>query len=139
MVAFLAEIITNPLFSVATLLLGFLIGDFLAIGRDRKNNFNKAADEFFAAFQNELTRLKPESTPTYDIINPTITKHLGACSMFRRHLKGCELGRFKLAQHKYYFSTPLRPTDNEEDRNYQDERTALIERIEELLDFAKFK
>src|SRR3990172_1536230 len=119
-----------------TTLLGSLINHFFGINISRRNNFNKAADDFFAAFKNELVRLKSESTPTYDIISPTITKHLEACSVFRRYLKGCKLGRFKLAQHKYYFSTPICPADNEEDQKYQDERTAIIERIEELLDFA---
>ena len=129
-----------------TALLGSLTTHFLSRDIIRRNNFNKAADDFFAAFKNELTRLKSEPTPAYDIINPALTKHLEACSVFRRYLKGCKLGRFKLAQHKYYFSRPSpneRATEQEDDellsQKYADERTALIERIEELLDFANIK
>jgi hypothetical protein len=126
-------------------LLGSLTTHFLSKDISRRNNFNKAADEFFAAFKNELTRLKSDgSITTYDIINPALTKHLEACSMFRRYLKGRKLGHFKLAQHKYYFSRPSQDeseTEQEDDellsQKCADERTAIIERIEELLDFAK--
>ena len=101
--------------------------------------FNSAAKEFFTAFQPELVRLKSESISTYDIINPAITKHLEACSLFRRHLKGRELGRFKLAQHKYYFTTPISPDNNKTEQERENNRTALIEKIEILLKFANFK
>ena len=124
-------------------ILGSLIGSITThfLGKDlaRRNNFNKSAQEFIFAFQNALVRLKSESTPTYDIIKPTITKHLEACSLFRSHLKGRELGRFKLAQHKYYFTTPICPNSDKTEQEREDERTAIIEKIEALLDFAKFK
>ena len=124
-------------------ILGSLIGSIAThfLGKDisRRNNFNKAADDFFAAFKNELVRLKSESTSTYDIINPAITKHLEACSVFRRYLQGRKLGNFKLSQHKYYFTTPISPNNNHTEQEYEEERTAVIERIEELLDFANIK
>lgn len=126
------------LYAIAGMLIGGLATHFLSKDIHRRNNFNQAADEFFAAFKNELTRLKSESTPTYDIINPALLKHLEACIVFRRYLKVCERERFKLAQHKYYFS-PISPDNNKTEQKYQDERTAIVERIEKLLDFAKFK
>ena len=127
------------LYAVAGILIGGLATHFLSIDISGRNDFKQASKEFIAAFQNELTRLKLESTTTYDIINPARIKHSDACFMFRRYLKGCELERFKLAWHKYYVSTPPCPADDEEDQKYADERTAIIERIEELLNFANIK
>ena len=121
-----------------TLLLVLIRLRFVAEIRNR-DIFNKAAKDFVAAFQNELTRLKFETTSTYDIIKPAIIKHGEACATFRRFLRGRALDKFDSARRIYYVSTPPCPADNEENQQYQDERTAIIERIEELLDFAKFK
>jgi len=104
----------------------------------RSGKFNQAAKAFIAAFQDELTRLKLESTSTYDIINPARIKHSEACFTFRKYLRGRELGRFNLAWHKYYLTPPYQD-EKQTEKEDTNERTALIERIEELLDFAKFK
>jgi hypothetical protein len=52
------SIITNPAFSIASLLIGFLLGHYLAIGRDKRNDFNKAAAIFREAFYPEIILLK---------------------------------------------------------------------------------
>lgn len=120
-----------------TLLLVLIRLRFVAEIRKR-DIFNQAAKDFVAAFQNELIRLKFESTSTYDIIKPAMIKHGEACATFRRFLRGRALDKFDSARRIYFVSTPPCP-DNEDDPKYQDERTAIIERIEELLDFAKYK
>lgn len=113
--------------------------------RDR-DIFNSAAKEFIAAFQNELTRLRLEATCTYDIIKPALIKHGEAYSIFRRYLRGRDLEKFNSAWRIYYVSTPPCQDDKKTkqenglfSQEYEDERTAIIERIEVLLDFAKFK
>ena len=121
-----------------TALLGSLTTHFLSKDIYRRNNFNQAAKDFIAAFQEELVRLKIESTSTHDIIKPALIKQMAAYYTFRGYLGGCKRKRITRAWQIYYVSTPPCP-DNETDQKYADERTAIIERIEELLDFAKFK
>ncbi len=48
-------IITHPAFSIIPTLIGILLGNYFAFGRDRRKEFNKAATDFRAAF-NEETR-----------------------------------------------------------------------------------
>ena len=126
------------LYVIVGMLIGGLATHFLSKDIYRRNDFNQAAKEFTSAFQSELTRLKSDPTSTYEIIKPALLNHLDACSNFRRFLKGRELDKFDRARKIYYLSTPPCP-NNEDDTKYQDERTALIERIEELRDFAKRK
>jgi hypothetical protein len=121
-----------------TSLLGSLTTHFLSKDISGRKDFNQAAKDFIAAFQDELAMLRFESTTTYDIIKPARIKHATAYYTFRRYLKGCELENFISAWRIYYVSTPPCP-DNETDQKYQDERTAIIERIEALFEFAKFK
>ncbi len=125
-------------FSILGGLVGSITNHFLSKDIYRRNDFNQAAKEFVAAFQDELAMFRLESTTTYDIIKPARIKHAAAYSTFRRYLKGQELENFISAWRIYYVSTPP-CSDNKEDQKYQDERTAIIERIEALLDFAKFK
>lgn len=125
-------------FGILGALLGSLTTHFLSKDIARRNDFNQAAKNFIAAFQDELAMLRLEPTTTFDIIKPARIKHEAAYATFRRYLKGCELENFILAWRIYYVSTPPCP-DKETDQKYEDERTAIIERIETLLDFAKFK
>jgi hypothetical protein len=54
-------IIHDPALAIATLFLGFLIGNRFAIGRDRRKDFNKAATDFRDAFVKEQRLLDPHS------------------------------------------------------------------------------
>jgi len=133
-------------FGILGTLLGSIINHFLSKDISRRNNFNQAAKEFIAAFQKELTRLRLDSTTTYDIIKPALIKHGEAYSIFRRYLEGCARERFIHAWKIYYISTPPCPDEKKTDKEdsifsqeYVDERKAIIEKIEDLLDFAKFK
>jgi len=127
-----------------TLFVVFIRLHFTATIRNR-DIFNQAAKDFVSALQPELTRLKLENTPTSDIINPSRTRHSEACLTFCRYLRGRELKRFKLAWHMYYLTPQYQDEKQTEEKDNLfsqediDERTALIERIEALLDFAKFK
>jgi len=87
MVTFITEIITNPLFSVATLLLGFLIGHFLAIGRDRRKEFNAASDEFRKIFNQILVDIQSDRYGFGVPMSTEIIKtHRIAYLNFRPHL-----------------------------------------------------
>jgi hypothetical protein len=52
------EILTSPAFPLITLFLGFLVGHRLSIGRDQRQEFNKAAAIFRDAFLPEITFLR---------------------------------------------------------------------------------
>jgi hypothetical protein len=125
-------------FTIVGSLAGALTAYFLGKDISRRNDFNKAAKEFITAFQEELARLKLEQTFTYDIIKPVLAKQMAAYYTFRGHLDGDDLEGITDAWQIYLVSTPPCP-QNERNDKYEEERTALIERIEKLLKFAKFK
>jgi hypothetical protein len=105
------------LYAVAGILIGGLATHFLSKDITRRNNFNQAAREFIAAFQDELTKLRLEPTSTYDIIKPALIKHGIAYSVFRRYLDGSELEQFISAWRIYYLSTPPCPDDKKQIKN----------------------
>lgn len=104
----------------------------------QRQEFNQAAKDFIAAFHEELARLKLESISTYDIIKPALAKQMAAYYTFRGYLNSYDLESITRAWQMYLVSTPPCP-EKIKDQKYQEERTALIERIETLLKFAKFK
>ena len=81
MITIAIKILTNPFFSLITLLLGFLIGNRLAIGRDRRKEFNEVADPLAKILTEERNNLRP--------ISPIIDFYA-----FRRILGKRELIRF---------------------------------------------
>lgn len=125
-------------FTIIGSLVGALTTYFLGKDISRRNDFNKAAKDFITAFQEELARLKLEQTFTYDIINPVLAKQMAAYYTFRGYLDKDGLEDITSAWQIYLVSAPPCPQDERNDK-YEEERTALIERIEKLLEFAKFK
>ena len=120
-----------------TLLLVLIRLRFIAEIRNR-DIFNQAAEKFISAFQEELTRLKLDcpTVPVYDIISPARTKHGQAYAVFSCHLKGRKLERFRQAWREYYVFTSTHPS-KEQDKD--EDIILLVEKIEKLLEFAKFK
>jgi len=57
MITIAMKIVANHFFPLVTLLLGFLIGHRLNIGRDQRQEFNKAAATFRDAFRYEIAFL----------------------------------------------------------------------------------
>ena len=55
-------ILTHPAFGVVTFLIGMLAGNYLAIGRDRRKEFNQAAATFKSKVLSELEGLYPIPT-----------------------------------------------------------------------------
>ncbi|UCE04855.1 MAG: hypothetical protein JSW07_14685 [bacterium] len=132
------EMTIGFLFGTATTLIGGLAAHFLGKDIARRNEFNKAAKEFISAFQEELTKLRLESPSVsiYDIIYPVRIKHGQAYAFFCRHLRGGELEQFRRAWKEYYVLTPTHP-GNEEDSD--EDIILLVEKIENLFKFAKYK
>lgn len=84
------EILTGPAFPLTTLLLGFLVGHRLSIGRDKRQEFNNAASLFRDAFLPEITFLKHNA----NIGSLGSSSDLGECLQFgyiHRHLKALEV------------------------------------------------
>jgi len=75
------------LFSVATLLFGFLIGHFLAIGRDRRKEFNATSGEFRKVFNQTLAEIQSDKFNFGLLVSADILKiHRIAYLNFRPHL-----------------------------------------------------
>jgi len=132
------KIIILVLVGSFTTLLGAIGNHFLSKSLARRNDYNQAVKEFINAFQEELTRLKLDcpAVPIYNIIYPARIKHGKASAIFRGHLKGCGLEKFKRAWNEYYVLTPTHP-NKEKDKD--DDIIFLCDKIEALLEFAKFK
>ncbi len=84
------EILTSPAFPLITLFLGFLVGHRLSIGRDQRQEFNKAAAIFRDAFLPEITFLRHNA----NIGGLGSSNDLGELLRFgyiHRHLKALEI------------------------------------------------
>jgi len=112
--------------------------------RDRRKEFNQAAENFIAAFQEALSRLRYDSRTTiYDIITPELIKHEIAHSLFCHVLSDRDLDNFKMAWKDYFVHTPHPGDENKapehHDSEWEEEQLLLIKKIETLLEFAKLK
>lgn len=125
-------------FAILGALVGGIATHFLSKDLMRRNEFNQAAKEFIFAFQEELTKLKLEcpSVPIYDIIYHARIKHGRAYAIFSRHLKGYRLKQFRQAWKEYYVLTPTHPS---KDDDKDEDIILLVEKIENLFEFAKHK
>lgn len=102
---FINEIIKNPFFGVATGLFGYIVGNRLSLGRDKRKEFNAAASVFREAFTGEIVSLSKEKgrrpdwgdvihekrQTAYGITSAAIKKHTTAYITFKHYI-----GYFKL-------------------------------------------
>jgi hypothetical protein len=153
MIQFFFDIITHPAFNFASVLIGFLLGDYFAVSRDRRKEFNEAASKFRDAFKGELLALNPSLTvnciDVADLLKPAFSKHRAAVYDFRHFLKGKRLGAFDQAWRDYYGydedqSVTLEFLLKYSGRGYGGEearsrRALAIANIEKLLEFAAHK
>lgn len=142
-----------------SLVIGFLLGvigtffgswfsHIFSERRDRRKEFNQAAADFKAAFENELTRLRYEDSTVADIINPALIKHKNAIDRFTQFLGGEDKIRFMVVCSKYLPDRP-HPGDAPEYPEYQYKDWFLVEEnkarqtvlceINTILSFAEFK
>ena len=155
MKAMIIEILTSPGFSLATLLLGFFMGHRLAIGRDKRNDFNKAAAIFREAFLPEIVFLrhnaKVAGSNASDDVGGTLSfghlhRHLRAFEVFRSYLSTKKKAGIDKAWQKYcrdpdnpealcFGQYSCKPTENTPARKAEFKKIAL-ERIEEILKYA---
>jgi hypothetical protein len=133
--------------SVLTLL-GAIFANIFSERRDRRKEFNQAAADFKAAFENELTRLRYEDSTVADIINPALIKHKNAIDRFTQFLGGEDKIRFMVVCSKYLPDRP-HPGDAPKYPEYQYKDWFLVEEnkarqtvlceINTILSFAEFK
>ncbi len=153
MIDFAIKIFASPAFPLVTLLLGFLIGNRLAIGRDRRKEFNEAAAKFRSAFKDELLALNPalsrNSVDTAELLETAFDKHRMAVFDFSPFLPSKSIKGFDEAWHEYY------RYDNAPEgiihglakysgvgHGYEEKRRLRLlaaERIEKILKFAEHK
>ena len=155
MVTIAIKVFASPYFHFVTLLLGFLIGHRLNIGRDERQEFNNAAAFFRDAFLPEITFLKHNT----NIGNLGSSDDLGELLRFgyiHRHLKAIEVFKSNLSikkkasidkAWKEYCCNPNKPDElyfeqysaKNTGKNEKEIRKLVLERIEEILKFAKHK
>ena len=154
---FTLSILTNPIFPFATLLLGYLIGHRLAIGRDRRKEFNSACDDFRDAFLPEMIFLKHNAkisdTGSSNNLGEFLSygyihRHLKAFEIFRNYLSSKERKDIDEAWEQYYHDKDnsitlyyeqfgiegKKPTDK-----IESEKELVLKRIEKILKFAQHK
>jgi len=149
------NIITHTAFGTITFLVGMWGGHRLAIGRDRRKEFNDAASTFRNAFTSELSAIRnpsfDENTKTndsYNLLKEAFGKHRTAYEAFRLFLESGRRNEFDEAWINYH------AYDNVGDGGYEHllkyspgwgEHTAIecrnlaITNIEKLLEFAQHK
>ena len=107
---FFSKLFNSPWGTVVGILIGGLIGHYLAIGRDKRKTFNWAGNEFIDAFKDFVVLLKSGGVYERDGagISCPIPDHIAAAIKFRRHLKwfqakrfNRELAKYKIAGAKY--------------------------------------
>jgi hypothetical protein len=140
------KIVTNYFFPLVTLLLGFLIGHRLNIGRDQRQEFNKAAATFRDTFRHEIAFLRyntgiqgAQSTDgniAQFLRTGMVNRHTEALINFRKHLSPLQRRSIDKAWEEYQKQIDdYKPTLMSE----KDKKTAL-EMIETFLDkHAKLK
>lgn len=127
------EILSSPFFSLVTLLLGFLIGHRLAIGRDRRKEFNAARDEFRKAFNQAIADINSDNSVFYNLMGSIDQKCYVAYLNFRHHLTGACRKEYDEAWKQYC-------------EDYKDQsgfvnhslRDKLVKDIEHLLEFPEY-
>ena len=155
----IVDFFTDPIFSIVTLLIGIFIGHRLAIGRDKRNDFNNAASDFRNAFLPEIIFLRHNANVaggnTSDDVGGTLSfgylhRHLHAFEVFRDTLPSTKKKAGIDKAWQEYCRDPdnpedlcfgqysCKPTENTPERKAEFKRIAL-ERIEALLKFAKHK
>lgn len=146
------QIINHPLFNFFCGLVGFFLGNRLAIGRDKRNDFNKAAADFRNSFNETLLLLDPQSfidkqgEDTYSKLNKNIVQHEKAASMFRHFLSKRRQKAFDNAWKEYCYD------DHDQNVKFlekyasngsviknQKAREKAYDRINKLMEFAKPK
>ena len=136
MVTFAIEILASPFFPLVTLLLGFLIGHRLAIGRDRRKEFNAASDEFRRIFNQAIVDIRDDDTTAFinifSLDKDRIKNHRVAYLNFRHYLRGECRNQYDDAWNQYY-----------DDSIYQWDfdnsiREKLVKDIELLLEFPEY-
>lgn len=146
-------IITHPVFSIVTALFGFLLGHRLALGRDKRQEFNKAADNFREAFLTEKRLLDIRHAPVefenksaLEIIEPVIQKHTEAMLRFIHYLPWWKKLSFTRAWNQYAHykvkgepDTPYLAMYGQEKWDGKDPKILAIKRIDKLLKYAKHK
>jgi hypothetical protein len=94
--------LNNQLISVLTFLLGLVLGHWLAIGRDKRKEFNAAAERFYAHFLSTIQLLRAGSQDVFTIITPAVLKDQErAVIEFERFLPKSRQVRLNTAWSKY--------------------------------------
>lgn len=136
------EIFASPFFPLVTLLLGFLVGHRLAIGRDRRKEFNKAAAEFKTAFIPELRYLADRySAGIYKILALAFDRHEIAVIKFRPNLCCQQHIGFDKAWNDYCDKENGKPrfmvyAEPDDPIGIIDKRNFYLEKLNTLLKFA---
>lgn len=160
MITFAIKILTDPLFPLITLLLGFLIGHRLAIGRDKRNEFSKAAAIFRETFLPEATFLRHDANigglghtnNLHEILRTGYLRQLKALEIFKSYLSTTERATIDRTWDEYCHPNGV-PKDENEKRDFRfngypaiedakgtkEAKKVAFQNIKKILEFANVK
>ncbi len=96
-------IITHPAFQIVGAMIGFLIGNYCAIGRDKRKEFSEAAADFRRVFNQALVDIQEDGGRYGHFISIHITKDQWvAYHNFRHHLSGESRNQYDEAWNDYH-------------------------------------
>ncbi len=130
---FLISIITHPAFSLATLLIGYFIGNRLIIGRDRRKEFISASTEFRRELNQAIVNISGNFMIYYNILSDIDKTCYAAYLNFRPYLSRIYYYQYDKAWEQYCNDYKLQrgPIGNSLHSN-------LVEDIEHLLEFTEY-
>jgi hypothetical protein len=131
MIDTIASILTHPAF---TAIIGFLVGHYWAIRRDKRKEFIDASDEFRKIFTQALVEIRDEDAvfDVYSVEKDFFKKLKVAYSNFRHYLRGIRRRHYDYAWRKYYHDCKYHWDFN------SDIREVVVKDIENLIEFTKY-
>jgi len=128
------DIITHPAFGIITGLIGYLIGNNFALGRDRRKEFYAASDEFRKIFTQALVDIRDKNSlfDFYSIDKGNFKKLQVAYLNFRHFLKGACCSQYDEAWNQYDFDCKYQWTFDDSARE------KVAKDIERLLEFTEY-
>ena len=149
LIEFISTVIRDPKFSLVLGLIGFLIGNRLAIGQDQRQEFNRAAAKFREVFSPILNALTPPYSPLPEDLGTFLWRHSpdskSAVLEFSNFLKPIKAKNAFLQTWDEYYCKDNKPNfaqyscrelPEEEQRKIKE---FALSRIEKILKFAKPK
>lgn len=154
---YIEEILKNPLIPFLTFFMGLLIGNRLALGRDKRKEFIVASQEFYNTFLDLRDRFSDQSNKEQldEYLVKNFSSHKKSVISFRQYIPWYKRKSFDRAWNNYRYGVneSVPPPEKElplpilseyweglsYGENDEETREVVLLRIHKLLSFAKIK